>query len=180
MIKRAIIAIFFICLIYAAWQGLNLFDDRFPFGRMWETPALRSHEVVFPANNTGSVPLFGGEERYRALDHHLLVSPLTGREAEYAPEGLELYMTYCAQCHGKYLDGNGTVGQSFSPVPADLKSSQVQALSDGLLFKRISYGNPPKGRQPPLASTVEAQDRWKIIAFIRMEGKREIPAHDEF
>ena len=139
---------------------------------MWETPAIRPHEAVLPVMDSGSVPLSVGEARFKALDDNILMSPLAGKESNYAPEGMELYATYCGQCHGKYLDGNGTVGQSFAPLPSDLRSPETQALSDGLLFKRISYGKPPLGRQPPLATTIDVADRWKIIAYIRMAGVR--------
>ncbi len=172
MKKIAIGLPLFMCLVYAAWQGLNLYDDRFPYGRMWETPAVRPHEAVLPVMESGSIPVFKGETRYKTMDPGLLVSPLAGKESEFASDGMELYDIYCAQCHGTYLNGNGTVGLSFSPLPTNLRSAQVQALSDGLLFKRISYGNPPEGRQPPLATTIDVSDRWKIIAYIRMAGVR--------
>ena len=161
-----------IALLYIAWQGLNLYDDKLPYGRMWETPGIRPHETILPVMEPGSVPLNLGEAGYQTGDDALWVSPLSGNEAKFAPEGMELYAVYCAQCHGKYLDGNGTVGQSFSPLPADIRSAQVQNLSDGLLFRHISYGNPPNGRQPPLATTIDVSDRWKIIAYIRLAGVR--------
>lgn len=86
--------------------------------------------------------------------------------------GKALYFTYCAQCHGEDFDGNGTVGQSFHPPLPDLRSVRVQSLSEGVLFKDISYGKPD-GRQPPLATTIGLMDRWRIIAFIRsLEPRR--------
>ena len=163
-----ILLLFF--LPYGAWQGLNLFDDRFPFGRMWETPAVRPHEEVMLVMEEGSVPVSQAEERFRTTPDNLLASPYPGNENAVARQGEALYFTFCAPCHGVDLDGNGTVGQSFSPLPTDLRSREVMALSDGFLFKRISYGNPPDGRQPPLATTIDVSDRWKIIAFIRSAG----------
>ena len=165
--------------LYVGWQGLNLYDDLFPFGRMWETPAIRPHESVFSVMDAGSVPITLGEAKYKTLDENEIASPLAGKEPEYASEGMELYDTYCAQCHGKYLDGNGTVGQSFSPVPTDLRNPQVQGYSDGLIFKHLSYGNPPNGRQPPLATTIAIADRWKIIAYIRMAGVQQSSSHEQ-
>ena len=70
------------------------------------------------------------------------------------------YLTYCAQCHGKYHDGNGTVGQSFEPLPTDLRSDKVQSQADGELFKTISYGLESSGRQPALATTIAIPERW--------------------
>ena len=85
--------------------------------------------------------------------------------------GKSLYFTYCAQCHGKYHDGNGTVGQSFHPLPGDLQSDKVQSLPQGTHFKEISYG-VPNGRQPALATTIELMDRWRIIAYVKSLGPR--------
>jgi mono/diheme cytochrome c family protein len=85
--------------------------------------------------------------------------------------GEALYATYCAQCHGRHHDGNGTVGQSFSPLPTDLRSPKVQEADAGRIFKEISYGIPG-GRQPPLATTIEVQDRWRIVAYLKSLGTR--------
>ena len=86
--------------------------------------------------------------------------------------GKNLYFIYCAQCHGQNYDGNGTVGQSFTPLPTDLRSEKVQSMSAGKIFKDISYGLP-KGRQPSLATTIDITDRWRIIAFVKSLGLRE-------
>jgi mono/diheme cytochrome c family protein len=80
-----------------------------------------------------------------------------------------LYQVYCAQCHGNNFDGNGTVGQSFQPLPANLRSPQVQAKTEGELFKSISFGIPG-GRQPALDTTITPNDRWYIIAFVQSLG----------
>jgi hypothetical protein len=171
MKKIAVLTILSALLLFLGLQGLNFFDDRFKYGRMWETPAVRPHEAKLPVMDVGSVPFSDGEAFYRSVDGKSLLSPLYGKEAGYVKEGETLYFTYCAQCHGKNLDGNGTVGQSFSPLPTDLRSPLVRSLHEGVLFKRISYGNPPDGKQPPLATTIDFLDRWKIIAFIKLAGR---------
>jgi mono/diheme cytochrome c family protein len=65
----------------------------------------------------------------------------------------------------------GTVGQSFTPLPGDLRSPKVQAMADGALYKEISFGKPD-GRQPPLATTISMDDRWQIIAYLKSLGPR--------
>jgi hypothetical protein len=149
--------------------GLSLYDRYFPFGRMWETPAIRPHETVLPVMEEGGVPFPGGEALYREADGITLKSPITPNASDLA-EGKRLCGVFCAQCHGIYYDGRGTVGQSFTPLPANLKSPEVQALPEGILFQRISYGSPPPGRQPPLASSIAMTDRWKIIAHLQSLG----------
>jgi hypothetical protein len=63
------------------------------------------------------------------------------------------------------------VGQSFQPLPTDLRSPPVQAKPDGELFKSVSYGIP-NGRQPALQTTVTIDDRWHVIAFVKSLGNR--------
>ena len=47
----------------------------------------------------------------------------------------------------------------------------IQTLPEGVLFKQISYG-VPKGRQPPLATTIDVMDRWRIVAYVKSLGVR--------
>jgi mono/diheme cytochrome c family protein len=156
----------------AAYTFYTLYDNRFPFGRMWETPAIRPYEEAITYMAAGTVPFSGGEAEFRERDGKDILSPLASAEmADATAIGEKIYVQFCIQCHGKYHDGNGTVGQSFAPLPGDLRSQKVQALADGVLFKEISYGIPG-GRQPPLASTIAVQDRWRVIAFVKSLGVR--------
>jgi hypothetical protein len=168
--KRSVIifiaGLFFLLLVYHA---LIYYDNRFPYGRMWETPAVRPHKEALLIMRQGVIPFEGGEAVYRATPGAMLVSPFYDCDTvpmKAIQAGKEVYSKYCAQCHGEYHDGNGTVGQSFHPLPTNLKSEKVQTAPDGDLFKEISYGIP-KGRQPPLASTVEVMDRWRVIAYVK-------------
>ncbi len=164
----AIIAV----IALVAYGALMFYDNTFPFGRMRETPAVRPYEEPLLIMEAGIVPFGGGEATYRAAEGRKIKSPLQKIDANVLEQGERGYFTYCAQCHGKYYDGNGTVGQSFAPLPGDLRSKKVQALSEGVIFKEISYGIPG-GRQPPLATTITIEDRWKIIAYIKSMGIRE-------
>jgi mono/diheme cytochrome c family protein len=115
---------------------------------------------------SGIVPFTGGEAYYRAAKPTELVSPFSAEDRDAVALGRKGYFTYCAQCHGKHHDGRGTVGQSFAPLPGDLRSARVQQLPDGYLFQEISYGIPD-GRQPALATTIRVEDRWRIIAYLK-------------
>ncbi|GBC59781.1 hypothetical protein DENIS_0722 [Desulfonema ishimotonii] len=139
--------------------------------RMWETPAVRPHEEELLVMPEGTVPVSGGEAFHRLADAGSLLSPLAMNDPAVVRAGETGYGYYCIQCHGKYLDGNGTVGQSFQPLPTDLRSQGVQAQANGMLFKTVSYGIPDK-RQPALATTVSVEERWQIIAYIRSQGRR--------
>jgi mono/diheme cytochrome c family protein len=170
--KRVIILVIFVAFVLTAvYTVITLYDENMRVGRMWETPAVRPHEQPLLIMEPGVIPFDGGEAEYRNAKAEELISPLKNDHPKVVASGESLYFTYCAQCHGKYHDGNGTVGQSFSPLPSDLQSEKVQSLSQGVLFKEISYG-VPGGRQPPLATTIEIMDRWRIIAYIKSLGLR--------
>ena len=170
--KRIIVLAGFVAVaLTAVYAVITLYDENMRVGRMWETPAVRPHEQQLLIMESGVVPFGGGEIEYRNAKAEDLKSPFKSDDSEVVASGKSLYFTYCAQCHGKYHDGNGTVGQSFQPLPGDLQSNKVQSLPQGTLFKEISYG-VPNGRQPALATTIEVMDRWRIIAYVKSLGPR--------
>ena len=171
MKRISILAVLVSAILLAAYAAITLYDENLRIGRMWETPAVQPHEEKLLLMAPGVVPLDGGEAVFKNARGAFLDSPLNHRDPGVIELGKSLYFTYCAQCHGKYYDGNGTVGQSFNPLPGDLQSIKVQSMPQGTLFKEISYGIP-QGRQPPLATTVEILDRWRIIAYIKSLGIR--------
>jgi mono/diheme cytochrome c family protein len=166
--------LFFIVLavvLLVAYEALIFYDTNFRYGRMWETPGVKPHEEpLFPMQG-GGVPFGGGEEVFKATPAQSLRSPVSAQDPDTLNLGKALYTIYCTQCHGKNYDGNATVGQSFSPLPTNLRSPKVQSLSEGAFFKEISYGIPD-GRQPPLATTIDQMDRWRIVAYIKSLGVR--------
>lgn len=165
---------FALLLVFAGvlgYEALIWVDNYFPFGRMRETPAVRPHEEALLVMPSGIVPFAGGEELFMATPVQDLKAPFDMNDPAAVEKGGRLYLTYCAQCHGIHHDGNGTVGQSFAPLPTDLRSQKVQALPEGLHFKEISFG-VPDGRQPALATTIEATDRWRIVAYVKSLGLR--------
>jgi len=172
MKRIAILAVFVAVVLTAAYTVITLYDTNLKVGRMWETPAVRPHEQILPIMAPGVIPFNGGEASYRNAKGEDLISPFKNDDPNVVTSGESLYFTYCAQCHGKYHDGNGTVGQSFHPLPGDLQSAGVQSLHQGTLFKEISYG-VPNGRQPALATTIEVMDRWRIVAYVKSLGLRE-------
>lgn len=166
-----IIVVVIACVLSAAYGALTYYDNNFKYGRMWETPQVRPHEEPIISMEKGVIPFHGGEELWRTGKGRDLFSPLTEAYPDIIEKGKSAYFTYCTQCHGKHHDGMGTVGQSFAPLPGDLRSAKVQSMPEGQLFHEISYGIP-EGRQPALATTIEAMDRWRIIAYVKSLGLR--------
>ena len=147
------------------------YDNNFPYGRMRETPAVRPYENPMLLMEDSIVPISGGEAIYRATPDDALKSPLPLDTPDVIDLGKTLYVEFCQQCHGKYHDGNGTVGQSFAPLPTDIRSPKVQEYAPGTLFKHIAYG-VKDGRQPALATTITPNERWHIVAYVKSLGVR--------
>ena len=156
-------------IILVAYQALMYYDNTFRYGRMRETPGVKPHEAPLLVLESGIVPIHGGDAVFRLTPADDLVSPFNMKASATITRGKDLYRVYCAQCHGLNFDGMGTVGQSFQPLPANLRRPQVQSKTQGELFKSISFGIPD-GRQPALDTTITADDRWHIIAFVQSLG----------
>jgi mono/diheme cytochrome c family protein len=154
------------------YQALIYYDNDFKYGRMRETPGVRPHEQPLLIMQAGVVPVSGGDAVLKSIPAEELKSPLSMTDAQVIAAGKADYLTFCAQCHGPNHDGSGTVGQSFQPLPTDLRSAQVQSKAEGLIFQTVSYGIP-ETRQPPLATTIRIEDRWRIVAYIKSLGLRE-------
>ena len=133
------------------------------WGHMKKDEAVHTYEKNMPDMPKRTIPVDGGIQILREANPLELENPLA-RNDQTVETGREKYGYYCGQCHGMKGDGNGTVGQSFAPLPANLKGRTVQEQTDGELFYKISLGY---NRHPPLYYTVAQEDRWAIIRYIR-------------
>jgi mono/diheme cytochrome c family protein len=159
-------------LVLVAYHVLVYYDNNFRSGRMRETPAVKPHEEPILIMEAGLVPTTGGEITYRLTAGEDLTPPIPMTAGKTVDRGKSVYFTYCAQCHGSNHAGNGTVGQSFHPLPTDLRSPEVQSKKYGELFKTVSYGIPG-GRQPPLQTTITIDGRWSVVAYVKALGLRD-------
>jgi mono/diheme cytochrome c family protein len=133
------------------------------YGRMNEDEAVHTYQTIMPEMPKRTIPIEGGIQVLRESNPEELVNPIP-YSIKSVERGRIAYGYYCIQCHGSLADGRGTVGQSFAPLPADFRDSNVQDQSDGSLFSRISLGF---NRHPPLWDTVSQDDRWALINYIR-------------
>lgn len=154
-----------------AWGVVTVYDARLSEGRMWRTPAIKPYEIPAPVMAAGGIPSNGGEQFHRSATDSEVIAPFSLTEPAVIEAGKTAYKYYCVHCHGRNFDGYGTVGQSFAPSPTDLRGARVQALSDGTLFKEVSFGIPGR-RQPALAATIDPADRWRVVAYVKSLGLR--------
>lgn len=172
MKKALVLSVVVAFVLLGAVLALRHIDDYADFWRMRETPGVRPHEEPLLIMAEGVVPVSAAEAMLRISEAQELQSPLDLEDPVVIKAGKKLYFNFCYMCHGPNHDGKGTVGQSFSPLPTDIRSAKVQALPAGVHFKEISYGIPD-GRQPALATTIPVLDRWRIVAYVKSLGVRE-------
>jgi len=85
-------------------------------------------------------------------------NPLANRPAA-AAGGKKLFLRNCAECHGE--DGSGILKKH----SADLQLAVVQEEKDGVLYWKITNGNPDRGM--PSFSKLPELERWQLVLFLR-------------
>jgi hypothetical protein len=88
--------------------------------------------------------------------------PVTKQDLE---RGRVRFNIYCAPCHSRVGDGNGYVPtRGFSRKPPSFHSERLQKAPVGYIFGVITEGF---GIMPDYASQIAAEDRWRIVAYVR-------------
>lgn len=143
---------------------LTLYDSNLNVGRMHQTPVIRPHEEPLLVMDKRAITFHQSEtELKEALKSKIPLTTPMSSELTLAT-GEKDYNAFCSHCHGLNLDGQGTVGQSFYPLPTDLTGKKASALSDEELFTVISYGTE---KTPALASSMSIESRLAVIRYVR-------------
>jgi mono/diheme cytochrome c family protein len=109
---------------------------------MKSQPNVRAYQASVPGPPAGVVPVELMASIPTSAEAATLVNPLNATPGNIA-RGRTYYQYYCLPCHGEAADGNGPVGQSFLPHPANLHSCTechgpaVQASG------AVAEGSPP-------------------------------------
>lgn len=90
-------------------------------------------------------------------------------DAASLERGADLYATNCASCHGDGGMGDGPAASALDPAPAPVAHSS-QMLADDYLFWRISEGGISLGTSMPAWKTLNEEDRWDMINYMRALG----------
>lgn len=81
--------------------------------------------------------------------------------------GQELYEIHCQLCHGITGRGDGLVGISLNPPPADLRIHTTPGVHpDGQLFVWISEGFP-NSVMPTYEDKLTEEEIWNLVNYIR-------------
>jgi copper transport protein len=86
-------------------------------------------------------------------------------DAAALTRGGALYQQNCFSCHGVAGRGDGPLGRSLNPRPADLRIHVTQH-PEGQLFAWITDGVPGTA-MPAFRDLIPDEDRWRVVAFIK-------------
>jgi len=95
-----------------------------------------------------------------------LTNPLDRTNPRSMERGEELYMRFCAVCHGDDgVGANAYIADKHPTLPAyNLSGAQVAAYSDQYLYAMIRVG---RGLMPEYGSRITHFDRWTIVNYVR-------------
>ena len=78
--------------------------------------------------------------------------------------GQERFDIFCSPCHGRRGEGDGMVVQRGYRQAASFHTDRLRAVPAGYIIDVISHGF---GAMPDYAAQIPAEDRWRIVAYIR-------------
>jgi mono/diheme cytochrome c family protein len=139
---------------------------------------LRSYDAQMPLPPDGAVPVkASGYEVPTTQQAKSLKNLLAGPSPADLARGQTYYGYYCLMCHGDQGAGDGPVGESYVPRPADLRTPRVAGLSDGELLRAMltGYGHEDPDGKSVLGHTVPPEHRWYLVAYVRELAKTQNP-----
>ena len=102
-----------------------------------------------------------------------LANPVPGDEAS-VERGAELFLRFCAPCHGPNGDGiSGYILPAGYP-PYPLNTDRVTEFTDGYIYGMIRMG---RGNMPAYGHRISHFDRWNVVNYLRvLQGVATAPA----
>lgn len=122
-------------------------------------------ELPFDIENTNE-----GYEEAKAT----LKNPLDSvQKADFA--GGQLYDIYCAICHGKKGDGQGTLVKNEKILGVPAYNDAGRAITEGSVYHTIYYGKNTMGSY---ANQLNETERWQVVNYV-MNLKSELGGSTE-
>jgi hypothetical protein len=155
MKKKFIIFLIGISVVFMITAGILLFSGP----RMKYQPSLKTFEAVVNLPPDDAVP-FNND----AVDYSIKGMPAVNDEN--ISRGKVYYGYYCVFCHGENGKGNGPVGESYIPKPANLTGKYLKQY-DSLQLNNVSFTGV--GHSPVLERVVPSEWKYYITLYIESE-----------
>ena len=142
-------------------------------GMMGQGPGMMGRGMTgqgMMGSGYGSMPrqhfamMSGIPAAYRSL------SNLLPRTRETVERGAKVYQQNCASCHGATGAGDGPVGRTLSPPPANLAwlAQMPMAQWDPFMYWTVAEGGGQFGTTMPAFKNTLPKDKiWAAIAYIQ-------------
>lgn len=153
--KRIVITIGLIIFVIVAAIDLWLI---FSGPRMKVQQHIRAFQRVMP------IPPANSLAREQVQGQPPLPVPATENPLEV---GRTCYVSWCLACHGKNGTGDGPVGDSYIPTPADLTTRRIATLPAAVLSQKILTG---PGHAPVLSRVVPPEYLPYIVRYVQSLG----------
>jgi mono/diheme cytochrome c family protein len=92
------------------------------------------------------------------------------RTHEMVERGATVYAQNCASCHGTTGAGDGPIGPTLSPPPANLAflSQMPMVQWDSFMYWTVAEGGAQFGSaMPAFKGTLSNYDIWAVIAYVQ-------------
>jgi copper transport protein len=128
----------------------------------------RARQIAFAAAPAVALFAVGAFVYYRppAAPGAELVNPIPPN-ADSVARGKAVYEANCVPCHGVSGKGDGPVGLTLSPRPADLSLHAIPGVhTDAQLYEWITNGFPGSV-MPAFSDRLTSEERWNLVNYIR-------------
>jgi mono/diheme cytochrome c family protein len=104
------------------------------------------------------------------------------RTRETVEQGAKVYEQNCASCHGTTGLGDGPVGRTLSPPPANLAflSQMPMVQWDPFMYWTVAEGGAQFGSaMPAFKGTLSKDDIWAVVAYIQARLPQTAPKQEQ-
>ena len=133
------------------------------------------HSAFFP-DGRASRPLLAGTvaRGYLRDDEYLYTGKIDDQPVTEFPfpiserdlrRGQERFNIYCSPCHARTGNGDGMVARRGLRAPPSYHIDRLREAPVGYFYDVMSNGF---GAMPDYAAQIEPEDRWRIVAYIRV------------
>jgi len=158
-VKRFLLTFIGLAFLASSLAGYLIFTGP----RMKVQPYLPTSGSRMPLPPDGAIPVAVNRPTAPTPGELKAFSSLPATE-ENVKHGEIVFGYYCAFCHGAQGAGDGPVGKSYMPPPADLRSPRITALSDAGLLQAMFTG---VGHEPVLGRIVAPSYRNLLVLYVR-------------